>query len=67
MIEACDSARLSGRVNDDSWQRLADHYSEQNLLDIVFTIGQYALIAICLKSLDVQLDEGLSLPDWDAA
>jgi len=61
---ACDDAARSMRVGDATWDALARHFSEQELLDVVFTIGQYALISLALKSLDVELDDGLALPGW---
>jgi alkylhydroperoxidase family enzyme len=64
LIRACDDGAKAARIGDEAWRELARHYSEEELLDAVFTIGQYALIALALNSLDVQLDEGLSLPAW---
>jgi alkylhydroperoxidase family enzyme len=67
LIRACDDGAARNRIGDEAWATLARHFKEQELLDIVFTIGQYALIAIALNSLNVQLDEGLTLPDWASA
>ena len=35
----------------------------EQLMDIVFTVGQYNLVSMALNSFGVQLDEGL--PGWD--
>jgi alkylhydroperoxidase family enzyme len=64
LIGACDDSAKGARIGDAAWAALARHYGERELLDVVFTIGQYALIALALNSLRVQLDEGLSLPAW---
>ncbi len=64
LIRACDDGAKAARISDETWAMLTPHYAEHELLDIVFTIGQYALIAFALNSLEVQLDEGLSLPAW---
>ncbi len=64
LIASCDDCRQEGQITHTNWGVLANHFDEQQLLDVVFTIGQYALIAICLKSLMVPLDSGLSLPEW---
>jgi 4-carboxymuconolactone decarboxylase len=64
LIAACDDGASSMQIADGHWSTLARHYGESELLDIVFTIGQYALIAFALKSLKVQLDEGLTSPAW---
>lgn len=64
LIAACDDCLRAMQVGDRAWATLASHCSEAELFDIVFTIGQYALISIALKSLRVELDEGLSWPPW---
>ena len=64
LIGACDDSARSMQISDPVWATLVRHYSEKELLDVAFTIGQYALISIALKSLRVQLDEGLTLPAW---
>lgn len=64
LIGACDDSARSMQIGDETWATLATHYSEQELLDVVFTIGQYALIAFALKSLRIHLDEGLTPPAW---
>ena len=40
-----------------------EHLSTQQLMDLVFTVGQYNLVSMALNSFGVQLDEGL--PGWD--
>lgn len=64
LIAACDETRADGAISDAVWATLAASFEEQQLLDLVFTIGQYALIATSLRSLRVELDDGLSLPSW---
>lgn len=66
LIRACDDSATATRIGDETWATLTPHYTERELLDVVFTIGQYALIALALNSLKVQLDDGLSLPAWAA-
>lgn len=64
LVGACDDCARSMEVGDKAWATLASQSSEAELFDVLFTIGQYALISIALKSLRVQLDEGLTLPRW---
>ncbi|OFW97239.1 MAG: hypothetical protein A3D94_13730 [Alphaproteobacteria bacterium RIFCSPHIGHO2_12_FULL_66_14] len=66
LIAAVDETRTVGEISDPVWKVLAVRYGEDQLLDLVFTIGQYALISTALRSLRVQLDGGFSLPDWAA-
>jgi alkylhydroperoxidase family enzyme len=64
LIEACDDGARAACIGARAWTALASHYDEKQLLDIVFTIGQYALITFALKSLKVEIDDGLTLPAW---
>jgi alkylhydroperoxidase family enzyme len=64
LLRACDETRLHGAIQEPTWQVLAKELGQRELLDVVFTIGQYALIATALNSLQVQLDEGFQLPRW---
>jgi hypothetical protein len=46
-------------VSDATWQGLARHYDTKQLLDLVFTVGQYSLVSMALNTLGVQLDAGV--------
>jgi alkylhydroperoxidase family enzyme len=65
LIGACDETRTHGEIADSVWAVLAEALSEVQLIDLVFTIGQYALISTALRSLRVELDEPLELPAWE--
>lgn len=45
-------------LSDATWQGLSAHWSPEQLLDFVFTVGQYTLVSMALNSLGVQLDPG---------
>ena len=64
LLRACIETRSDGRIAEGTWQLLAARYDAKQLLDIVFTIGQYGLIASALNSLEVQLEAGFEPPAW---
>lgn len=64
LLRACDETRLHGSIQEPTWQALQDGLDTCELGDVVFTIGQYALIGTALNSLHVELDEGFELPAW---
>ncbi len=64
LLRACLETRNDGRILDETWGTLAASYSQKQLLDIVFTIGQYTLIATVLNSLGTELDSGFEPPAW---
>ncbi len=53
--ELCEDACLS----DATWDALARTYNRLQMMDLVFTVGQYNLVAMALNSFGVQLDPGL--------
>ena len=63
LLQATDELHADAHVSDATWQGLAAHLSTQQLMDVVFTVGQYNLVSMALNSFGVQPDEGL--PGWD--
>jgi 4-carboxymuconolactone decarboxylase len=63
LLQATDELHADAFITDATWAGLAKHFSTQQLMDIVFTVGQYNLVSMALNSFGVQLDEGL--PGWD--
>ncbi len=63
LLSAADELHADAHVSDATWTGLSKHYNTQQLMDVVFTVGQYNLVSMALNSFGVQLDEGL--PGWD--
>ena len=63
LLTATDELHADAHVSDETWAGLAKHYNTQQMMDLVFTIGQYNLVSMALNSFGVQPDEGL--PGWD--
>lgn len=63
LLTATDELHADAHVSDATWRGLSEHFTTQQLMDLVFTVGQYNLVSMVLNSLGVQLDEGL--PGWD--
>jgi 4-carboxymuconolactone decarboxylase len=59
LCRAADELHRDGVVSDDTWRALAQRYDERQLLDLVFTVGQYNLVSWVLNSVGVELDEGV--------
>jgi alkylhydroperoxidase family enzyme len=58
LLNAVDELHADSFISDATWQSLAQRYNEQQLLDLVFTAGQYKLVCMALNSVGVQLEEG---------
>ena len=63
LLKATGELRADAHVSDPTWNGLAKHFNTQQLMDIVFTIGQYNLVSMALNSFGVQADPGL--PGFD--
>lgn len=58
LLRAVDELNHDTFISDATWQSLAARYTTQQLLDLIFTAGQYKLVCIALNSLGVQLEPG---------
>ena len=59
LFQATDELHADAHISDATWNGLAEHYDTQQLMDIVFTVGQYNLVSMALNSFGVQPDPGL--------
>jgi 4-carboxymuconolactone decarboxylase len=67
LLRAVEEIDRDGCVSDDTWAGLADQFSEQQLLDILFTVGVYTLHAIVFASIGLQPEEDLPpYPGFDS-
>jgi alkylhydroperoxidase family enzyme len=60
IVQAADDIKSCAEISGQTWDGLKAHYSDQQMLDLIFTIGQYTLVCIALNSIKVQLEEGFS-------
>jgi len=63
LLRAADELHSEYFISDATWRTLAKHLNQQQLLDLIFTVGQYTMVAMALNTLGVQLDEGV--PGFD--
>ena len=59
LLRAADELHADARISDGTWDGLAEHYDEQQLIELPILVGQYHLVAFALNSLGVQPEEGL--------
>lgn len=58
LLRAVDELHTDSFIRDETWGKLAEHFNTQQLLDFLFTVGQYRLVCMVLNSLGVQLEAG---------
>lgn len=59
LLQAVDELHADAHISDVTWAALATEWSTQQLMDIVFTVGQYNMVSMVLNSFGVQPDAGL--------
>lgn len=59
MLRAVDELVGDAMIRDDTWAALASELDFEQLMDLVFTVGAYEVLAMALKSFGVQLDDDL--------
>jgi alkylhydroperoxidase family enzyme len=59
LLRATDELHADAFVSDATWAELAKSWSTQQLMDLVFTVGQYNLVSMALNSFGVQPEPGL--------
>jgi alkylhydroperoxidase family enzyme len=59
MLRAVDELIDDAYVTDETWSDLADELDRHQLMDLVFTVGAYDLLAMAFKSFGLQLDRDL--------
>lgn len=59
LLTAADELVADQLISDDTWARLQQRWSTEQLMDIVFTVGQYVMVSMALRTFGVQRDAGV--------
>lgn len=60
LISAADELHADAFISEDTWEILSRYYDKKQLMDVVFTVGQYNMVSMALNTFGVQLDSRLS-------
>lgn len=59
LLRAVDELHVDGRIQDATWARLSAAFSNEQLMDLVFAVGCYEVLAMAFKTCGVQLEPGV--------
>jgi alkylhydroperoxidase family enzyme len=59
MLAAVDELLADAKVTDRTWAVLAGELDEHQLMDLIFTVGAYDLLAMAFRSFGIELDDDL--------
>jgi len=57
---AVDELETDSHLSDETYKALATEFDDKQLMDLVFIVGTYGLLATVLNTFEVELDPGLS-------
>ena len=60
LLRSVDEIVADRYVSDETWKRLGEHFDRRQLMDLVFTVGAYDLLAMAMNTFGLQLDPGLA-------
>jgi alkylhydroperoxidase family enzyme len=59
LLRAVDELYIDSFITDATWKKLDIKYNKHQLIDLVFTVGQYNLVSMVLNTLGIQLEENV--------
>ena len=63
LVRAVDELIADGVIADDTWTALAAQLDTEQLMDVVFTVGAYEILAFAFRSFGVEVDDDLKQAD----
>ncbi len=58
LLRATDELHADTFISDATWKSLGEFLETEQLIDLIFTVGQYNLVSMALNTLGVQLEAG---------
>lgn len=58
LLEAADELHADYQISDAVWAKLADSYSDKQLVEVLFVVGQYTMLSMFVNASGVELEPG---------
>jgi alkylhydroperoxidase family enzyme len=58
LCRAADELHGQHEISDATWAALAEHFDEQELIEVAMLVGYYHLVSFVLNALGVPLEPG---------
>ena len=59
ILQACEELHENVVLTEATWQALSETFNDKQMLDLIFTIGQYRMLAGALNTIGVPLDDDI--------
>jgi len=63
LLRAVDQLCERTQIDDETWAALASRFDRRQLMDLVFTIGHYVMLAMALSAFGVEVEEAFRSPE----
>lgn len=60
LLRAVDELAADHRIGDETWKQLTEELDRQQVMDLVFTVGAYDMLAVAMNTFGLQLDPSLT-------
>jgi len=54
LVRLCDELHDASRISDALWQELRGHFSEEQLLELIYTVGMYHAVSYLANALSLE-------------
>ena len=65
VLQAVDELWESSRISDETWEALARYFNKHQLMDLVFTVGNYVMLSWAIAAFGMPLEEGVDQIGFD--
>jgi 4-carboxymuconolactone decarboxylase len=59
MLKSVDELIVDGEISTSTWKVLAAHLDVQQILDLIFTVGSYDMLARMFRSFQLEIDDDI--------
>lgn len=60
LLRSVDEIVADRCISDETWNLLAEHLDRMQLMDLVFTVGTYDMLAMACNTFGLELDSGMT-------
>jgi alkylhydroperoxidase family enzyme len=65
VLRAVDDLIDSQRIGDTTWDALSEHFDRRQLMDLVFTVGNYVMLGWAVASFGIPVEPGVDPVGFD--
>jgi 4-carboxymuconolactone decarboxylase len=59
VLRATDELHDRSTITDATWAALGEHFGDEQVLDLVFLVGNYHIVSFALNACRVERDDGV--------